>query len=655
MDENLRNPDGGLVGKGFALDSSNENGFILSQIESPKDLRRLSYSELDQLATEIRATILSVVSQNGGHLASSLGAVELIIALNRVLSNDNDRIVYDVGHQALAHKLLTGRFNKFSTLRQYGGIAGFPRREESKYDVHDSGHASDSLSTGLGVLLAKELNGDKGEVAVLIGDASISGGMAFEALNHIGQLKRNLIIVLNDNEMSISKNVGAMALYLGKIRLSENYLKTRDKVESHFYSLGDIGRFAMDMGERAKDSVKRMLVGGTLFEDMGITYIGPIDGHSIPDVEEAILAAKEQPGPILIHAVTKKGKGYPPAEKSPSKFHSVPSFDIETGEIGKVSGSSGFTKVFSKLMRIEGRRNPNIVAITAAMEDGTGLKDFGLEFPRRFFDVGIAEEHAVTLASGLAIGGKIPIVAIYSTFLQRGFDQIVTNVALQNLHVVFCIDRAGIVGHDGSTHHGLFDIAYLRMIPNMTILAPSRTSEIAGAFKAAINEIEGPVAIRYPRRSRYKYEPTGDEEPWPYAKALEVRHGTDVAFLAVGRMVRLATDTADKLEELGISCQIYDMRWVKPVDRDAIKSACGTKLVVTIEDGTIKGGFADAVLEEMADFLSDLEGSHPKLLRLGIPDVFVQHGSEDELFDELGLNPDTIVKQVLDKLDFKGQ
>ena len=637
--------------------------FILSSITGPADLAGLSYGELEQLATEIRAMILATVSETGGHLASSLGAVEIILALHRVLGNPADDIVFDVGHQALAHKLLTGRLDRMSTLRQMGGISGFPRRAESPYDVHDSGHASDSLSIAMGLLLAKKLNGDDSEVAVVIGDASVSGGMAFEALNQIGQEGRNLIIVLNDNEMSISKNVGAISLYLGKIRLSKRYTRTRDSVEDRIDQLGSIGHAVVGFGETMKSSVKKVLVGGTLFEDMGITYIGPIDGHDLRDLEDALRAAKHHDGPVLIHAVTKKGKGYGPAEADPSAFHGIAGFDIESGAVRKVPGSSAFTKTFSKLMVAEARRNPGLVAITAAMTAGTGLTAFEDEFPDRFFDVGISEEHAVALAAGLAIGGKTPVVAIYSTFMQRAFDQLVTNVALQDLHVVLCLDRAGLVGRDGSTHHGLFDLAYLRMMPNMTILAPSTTEELAGAFKAAVHEVDGPVAIRYPRFGEGVYEPRGDEPAWEHGKAVTRRKGDDVTILAIGRMVKTALQAAEILSDQGVECEVVDMRWVKPMDTRVVRNARSRRLIVSIEDGIVAGGFADAVLEELGKRDAELccqeapvgdDGrllEHPPLLRMGIDDTFVQHGSEEELFDSLGLSPAKVAQRILDALE----
>ncbi len=628
-----------------------DDTFLLSSIKDPSDLQSLTYDQLICLASEIRATILEVTHLNGGHLASSLGAVEIIIAMHRVFGESSDRLLFDVGHQALAHKLLTGRLDKLSTFRQFGGIGGFPRRAESKYDTYDSGHASDSLSVAYGIACAKKLTKDDGNVAVLIGDASISGGMAFEALNKIGEDGDNITIILNDNEMSISKNVGAMSLYLGKIRLSKKYIDTRNMVKKHVNSLGDLGHNAAEFASTVKQSVKRMVLSGTLFEDMSITYIGPIDGHDIAALEDAMQAARNHKGPVLIHAVTTKGKGYSLAEQNPRKFHGVAAFELDTGEVHNCFGSSGFTKVFSKLMVSEGKRNKNLVALSAAMVDGTGLVEFGDEFPDRLFDVGIAEEHAAAMAAGLAIEGKTPVLAVYSTFMQRAFDQIVTNIALPNLHVVMCLDRAGIVGRDGATHHGLFDMAYLRLIPNMTILAPSTTEELAGAFETAIHHIDGPVAIRYPRKSREIYEPDGTEQPWEHGRAVLRKEGTDVAILAVGRMVSYALEAADTLEACGINACVYDMRWVKPIDTEAIDKACQTRLVVTIEDGTVEGGFASAVLDYMGTKTRKTSAqSVPPVVHLGVPDEFVAHGCEDDLFESLGLQPAQIASTIKNHL-----
>ncbi len=622
-----------------------ENQYLLTSINDPKDLNKLTYAELEELAAELRAMIIAIMSRNGGHLASSLGAVEIILALHRVFSSKDDDIVFDVGHQTLAHKLLTGRLDRISTLRQFNGISGFPRRSESDHDVYDSGHASDSLSIAIGLLIAKRMSHNPGEVAVMIGDASITGGLSFEALNHIGQEGKNLIIVLNDNGMSISKNVGAISLFLGKIRLSEEYKFLRNKVEHRVESLGNIGRIAVEVGENVKNSFKKLLVGGTFFEDLGITYIGPIDGHNIESLEQAMIAAKNTDGPVLIHAVTVKGLGYKPAEERPEVFHGVGGFDIETGELAKSAGSSGFTKVFGKLMTLEGRKNPDLVAISAAMGDGTGLIEFAQKFPKRFFDVGISEEHAVTLSAGLALGHKMPVVAIYSTFLQRAYDQIMINGALQKLHIVFCIDRAGIVGRDGSTHHGLFDIAYLRSMPNMTILAPSSTEELAGAFRCALHELDGPVAIRYPRSAKDSYEPTGDEEPWEIGKAVCVQDGQDVAILALGRMVEQAKEAAEILAKKDISCAIYDMRWAKPIDQDCVIAQVDKDLIVTIEEGTLCGGYSNGVLE----ILNGCDRQTPKVIQFGIDDDFVTHGSEDELFEMLGLTGQNIAKRIEDE------
>ncbi len=645
MDQGSR-IEGGANQDGFV--HGDDERFLLSSVKCPADLAGFSYEELDQLATEIRAMILETTHLNGGHLASSLGAVELIIAMHRVFGQSEDRLLFDVGHQALAHKLLTGRVDRFSTLRRFGGIAGFPRRSESPYDVYDSGHASDSLSVAYGIATAKRLSGDAGKVAVLIGDAAISGGMAFEALNKIGEDGGNITVILNDNKMSISRNVGALSLYLGKIRLSKQYNTTRDRVRDRMSSLGEVGRTLASAVGAVKQSFKKMLVRGTLFEDMSITYLGPIDGHDIVALEDAMRAARDHDGPVLIHAVTTKGKGYAPAENDPRGFHGASPFNLETGKMEKCFGASGYTKVFSKLMLDAGERDEKVVAITAAMADGTGLADFGEKYPDRFFDVGIAEEHAAAMAAGLAIEGKTPVLAVYSTFMQRAFDQIVTNIALPDLHVVMCLDRAGIVGRDGSTHHGLFDLAFLRLIPNMTILAPSTTEELAGAFATALYHVDGPVAIRYPRKSNEIYSPDGSESAWEPHRAVLRRQGDDVAILAVGRMVDHAMEAAQMLAERGVEACVYDMRWVKPIDEDAIEKACATRLVVTIEDGTIEGGFGSAVLEHTGETGNGAQASKcdTPVLRLGVPDEFVEHGGEDDLFESLGLMPAQVAAAI---------
>ncbi|MDR2197525.1 MAG: 1-deoxy-D-xylulose-5-phosphate synthase [Coriobacteriales bacterium] len=671
-------------------------------IPHPAELRGYDVGQLNALAVEIRRRLIEVTSKNGGHLASSLGAVEIILALHAVYNLPVDQLVFDVGHQSYAHKLLTGRDALFSTLRTYGGLAGFTRREESPYDTHDSGHASDSLSIALGLALARDLRKGNEQVVALIGDAALSGGMAFEALNQIGQEGTRLVIVLNDNEMSISRNVGALSLYLAKARMGKLYTTLRDTVEDRLGSTGRFGRLLVNAGEAAKGSVKKLVVPGTIFEDIGITYIGPLDGHNIGALKEALSAARRASGPILLHAVTQKGRGYAPAEHRPDVFHGVGCYDPATGEFEVEEGRSPtFTAVFSTALLREAEHNEDIVAITAAMTDGTGLAPFCARYPERFFDVGIAEEHAVALAAGLALGGKIPVVAIYSTFLQRGFDQLMIDVALQKQHVVFCVDRAGLVGEDGTTHHGLFDLAYLRQIPGMKIIAPADAEQLADALHTALT-LDGPVAIRYPRgetprralrsvADSSKGDGGGGEvegakgageavqaeasaqaeeavqaeeaaqagEAHPAllvpGKATRLRAGKDVSLLALGRMVPQALEAAELLAERGIEAAVYDMLWVKPLDVAAVCEAARAPLVVTLEEGTIAGGFGSAVLEALAHAMTTDFSLAPRLaprvLTLGIPDEFVTHGSVACLFAELGLDAPRLAARIQDVLD----
>ncbi|MDR3036960.1 MAG: 1-deoxy-D-xylulose-5-phosphate synthase [Coriobacteriales bacterium] len=652
-------------------------------------LKALSSTELNELAAQIRSRLIEVTSVNGGHLASSLGAVELILALHRMHDFPTDRLVFDVGHQSYAHKLLTGRASRFDTLRTHGGLSGFTRFKESPFDAHDAGHASDSLSIALGLALARDLNGGSERVVALIGDAALSGGMAFEALNQIGQLGIDMTIVLNDNEMSISRNVGALSLYLGKARMSRPYTTLRNTVEERVSSAGRVGRMLMNAGETAKDSFKKLMVPGTFFEDMGIVYIGPIDGHNIDAVSEALRVAQKAPGPVLIHAVTQKGRGYAPAEQKPDVFHGVGCYDPDTGDFIETQRTNPtFTSVFSQALLAEARLDPAIVAITAAMTDGTGLAAFKAVFPARFYDVGIAEEHAVALAGGLALGGKLPVVAIYSTFLQRAFDQLIINVALQEQHVVFCVDRAGIVGEDGSTHHGLFDLAYLRPIPNLRIIAPANGEQLVDALHTALALDGGPIALRYPRgeapaqRDGHKAggvradgdfvsgtsaggvvvggaasggslgsavaSGTAEREPQilPVGQAIKEREGKDVSLLAIGRMVDSALGAARLLAEQGIEAAVYNMLWVKPLDEEAVREAAAAPLVVTIEEGVVTGGFGTAVLEALGRQSLGVARPLTQVLTLGVPDTFVSHGSTEQLLKDLGLTAPQIAKRV---------
>lgn len=617
---------------------------ILDTIDSPADVKELSDAQLATLASEIRELLVSSVSVTGGHLAPNLGAVELTLGIHRALDCPKDRIFFDVGHQSYVHKLITGRRDSFDTMRQYGGLCGFPKRSESPYDAFDTGHASDSLSVALGAALARDARGGDETILALIGDGSMTGGMAFEALNHMGHVGARVVIVLNDNEMSISQNVGALASYLARVRLDPRYTRLRDGVESAL-ATSAIGRAMVGAGEAVKESVKQLLVPGMLFEELGLKYVGPIDGHDISQVQSAVERAKSAEGPVIIHAVTRKGQGYEHAENQPDAFHGVGPFSIETGKANGSGGHMSFTEVFSRSLIAEAERDDRIVAITAAMPSGTGLDRFAERFPDRFYDVGIAEEHAVGLAAGLALGGRIPVVAVYSTFLQRAYDQLIVDVALQDLHVVFCLDRAGLVGEDGPTHHGVFDLTYLRSIPNMTVLAPSDEAELAEALRTAL-AAEGPVAVRYPRGAGVGAQIPQAPTPWDGAKARVRREGSDVALLGVGRMVKTCLEAAELLEAQGVSASVVDARWVKPLDLEMVSWAAGShRLVVTVEENTGLGGFGGGVCEALADLR--LESS---VLRLAVPDCFITHGATSTLLSDVGLTPDGVVAAVLGRL-----
>ena len=618
---------------------------ILDTIETPCDVKGLNEAQLEQLAREIREELVSTVSQTGGHLAPNLGVVELTIGIHRALDCPKDRIIFDVGHQSYVHKLLTGRLDRFSTLRQYGGMCGFPTRSESPYDAFDTGHASDSLSVALGLARARDTRGTDETVVVVIGDGSMTGGMAFEALNHIGHLGTPLVIVLNDNEMSISENVGALASYLARVRLDRRYTRLRDGVESRLASTA-IGRVLVDAGEAVKGSFKQLVVPGMLFEELGVKYVGPIDGHDVAQVQTAVERAKAAEGPVIIHAVTRKGSGYSHAENSPDEFHGIAPFSIETGKTHKRDGAPlSFTEAFSVALVAEAARDERIVALTAAMPAGTGLGLFAETYPERFYDVGIAEEHAVGMAAGLALGGMLPVVAVYSTFMQRAYDQMIMDVALQNLHVVFCLDRAGLVGEDGPTHHGVFDLTYLRSIPNMMVLAPADEVELAAALHTALLA-DGPVAIRYPRGAGSGLDTPATPEVWEAGRAQTRREGADVALLAVGRMVITAEKAAVLLAEQNVSASVINARWIKPLDLEMVSEAASNhRLIVTIEENTIMGGFGGAVCEALADL-----GIQVPILRLAVPDCFVTHGAMDRLLSDIGLTADGVTAAVLGRI-----
>ncbi|MEG0071055.1 MAG: 1-deoxy-D-xylulose-5-phosphate synthase [Raoultibacter sp.] len=615
---------------------------ILDIVDSPQDIKVLTNEELGILANEIREEIVSVTSVTGGHVASSLGTVEIILAAHSLLNCPEDKLLFDVGHQAYAHKLLTGRLNEFKTLRQYGGISGFPKPSESPYDVYPSGHASDSLSIALGLAKARDLRKSNERVVVVIGDAALSGGMAFEALNHIGQAQLPLTIILNDNEMSISRNVGALVKHLGFIRATKEYRETRDRVQDVLEQHGRFGHSLVDWGRNIKESLKQFVLPNTMiFEQLGIVCTAPIDGHDIAAIRDTLENVLSADGPVLMHVVTKKGAGYEPARHCPEKFHGVGPFDIETGELKKKAGGNpAYTKVFGQALVDEAAHNEDIVAMTAAMKDGTGLAPFSETYPDRFIDVGIAEGHGLGMASGLALGGKKPVVAIYSTFMQRAIDQMIVNNALPDLDVVFCLDRAGLVGDDGPTHHGVFDLVYTRMIPNLKVLTPSNEAELVNALHTAL-ALGGPFAIRYPRGEGEGVALPQSPSTLELGKSTTVRLGKDVAILAFGRMVNIAQSAADILAQSGIEARVVDMRWAKPLDQDAIKKAAKTGLVVTVEEGVITGGVGEGVLEVMAR-----NHVSAPCLTLGIPDRFVDQGKVDLLLHEIGLDAEGVAASI---------
>ncbi len=619
---------------------------ILDAVNSPRDLKVLTEDELAILADEVRQEIVAVTSRTGGHVASSLGAVEIILALHSLLDCPKDKIVFDVGHQAYAHKLVTGRREEFKTLRQYQGLSGFTKPAESPYDVHCSGHASDSLSIALGLAKARALKGTDEKIVAVIGDASLAGGMAFEALNAIGQAQLPLVIILNDNEMSISRNVGALMKHLGFIRATKEYRETRDHVQDFLEQHGKLGEGMVNFGRSMKDSMKQFIVPRSMiFEQLGIVCTAPIDGHNIHTLRETLSSVLRADGPVLVHVVTKKGHGYGPAEADPETFHGVGPYDIPTGkQLKKSGGAPSYTNVFGEALVREAEANPDVVGITAAMKGGTGLTKLGERFPDRCIDAGIAEENAVGMAAGLAVGGKKPVVAIYSTFMQRAIDQMIIDNAITNDDVVFCLDRAGLVGDDGPTHHGVFDLVYARMVPGMQVLAPSDEAELVNGLHTAL-ALGGPFAIRYPRGAAEGVPLPDEPEVMEPGVARRVREGSDVAILAFGRMVGQAARAAELLAEDGIEARVVDMRWAKPLDHTAIKNAAQTKLVVTIEEGVVCGGAGEGVLE----VLSELGLAVPTLV-LGIPDRFVGQGKVDLLFKEIGLDPEGIASRIREEL-----
>ena len=619
---------------------------ILETIDSPRDLRRLDYLELERLCAEIRELIIETTSVTGGHLASSMGAVELVVAIHRALQTPSDRVVWDVGHQAYAHKILTGRRKEFHTLRQHGGISGFPRRSESEYDVIDSGHAGNSLSYGLGLALARDLRGEDHAVLVVIGDGSMTTGVAFEAMNQAGHhLDSNLIVILNDNEMSISRNVGGVAAYLSRLRIKPGYTHLKEELEELIRTMPGLGEGIFRIASQLKESVTHALVPGMLFEAFGLKYVGPIDGHDVGLVIETIRQARQIEGPVLIHALTRKGKGYELSERSPDTFHGVSSFDSATGLMVGRGDAVSWTGLFGEAIIQEAEENPRLVTITAAMKLGTGLDEFSRRFPGRFFDVGISEQLGVNMAAGLALGGLSPVVAIYSTFLQRAFDQLAQEVCLQDLPVVFAVDRAGLVGEDGVTHHGYFDVSYLRLLPNMTVMAPATGEELGMMLHFAI-ELESPAALRFPRGKADFIEGAG-KEGLVVGRGEVLREGEDVVLLALGNMVSPALRVADILESAGVSSSVVNARFAKPLEGSFIEEIAGGKrLLVTLEDNVVTGGFGSAVVEVAGN-----RGLGVPVLVRGLPDRYVEHGSIQELLDEVGLSDEQVALDIKSRLD----
>ena len=610
---------------------------ILNNITNPKDLKKLNYEDKKELAEEIRSYIIDVVSKNGGHLASNLGVVELTIALHSIFDTPKDKIIWDVGHQTYVHKILTGRKNQMKTLRRLDGISGFPKTTESEYDCFNTGHSSTSISAALGMARARDILNENYKVIAVIGDGALTGGMAEEALNDAGASKSNIIVVLNDNEMSISKNVGGISLLLGKMRTKNVYTKANEKVRIRMGNIPKVGNKIVKLTSRIKNSIKQIFISKMYFEDIGYTYLGPVDGNDIEAVEEILEQSKKCKGPVLVHVVTKKGKGYKLAEKNPSKFHGTAPFDKKTGEVLKAK-SKDYSKVFGEKL-VEIAKNDNrIVAITAAMADGTGLSEFKKKYPKRFFDVGIAEQHAIGMAGGMAKSGLIPVVPIYSSFYQRAYDQVIHDVCMQNLHVIMCADRAGIVGNDGETHQGLLDMASFSIVPNMTIMAPKDFKDLEQMIDFAVN-FNGPILIRYPRGGEGKVKFKCNEKIVLGESEL-LKEGSDVTIIAIGKMVEKAVEVADEFSKIGVNAEIINARFLKPFDENKIiESIEKTKNVITIEDGLIKGGLATTVNELIAkNGIIDVN-----IKNCGYDDEFVKQGSVQELEQINGLDCNSIV------------
>ncbi|MBR1702459.1 MAG: 1-deoxy-D-xylulose-5-phosphate synthase [Lachnospiraceae bacterium] len=615
---------------------------LLEKIENPNDIKKINKKDYPALAEEIRQFLIEKISVTGGHLGSNLGAVELTMALHLSLDLPDDKIIWDVGHQSYTHKILTGRKEGFDVLRQFHGMSGFPKRKESDYDAFDTGHSSTSISAGMGLVKARDIKGEKRTIVSVIGDGSLTGGMAYEALNNAAKLETNFIVVLNDNNMSISENVGGMSKYLNNIRTASGYLDLKEGIYNALSGTKG-GDSMVKTIRRAKSSFKQLVIPGMFFEDMGITYLGPVDGHDINAMTKVLGEAKRVKGCVMVHVMTQKGKGYGPAERHPARFHGAEPFDIETGIPSHPRTTANYTDIFSTVMCKLGQRDEKIVAITAAMPDGTGLKRFHNMYPERFFDVGIAEEHAVTFAAGLAAGGLKPIVAVYSSFLQRAYDQILHDVCIQNLPVVFAIDRAGLVGSDGETHQGIFDFTYLSGIPNMHVMAPKNKWELSDMLKFAVN-FGAPIALRYPRGNAYD----GLKEfraPIELGRAEWIYRESEIALFAVGSMVKTAETVRNTLKEQGYAVSLVNARFVKPIDEEAVlEAAAGHRLIVTMEENVASGGYGERVLDCLADH--GIVCERCKCIRVTLPDAYIEHGNTELLKKEIGVDAESIVERI---------
>jgi len=619
---------------------------LLEKLQSPADLKSLTTQELKSLADELRQVIIATVASNGGHLASSLGVVELTLALHRLLDSPQDKIIWDVGHQAYAHKLLTGRRERFHTLRQLDGVSGFPKRCESPHDCFDVGHSSTSISAALGMAAARDACGGREKVVAVIGDGSLTAGMAFEGLNAAGHLKKNLVVILNDNEMSISPNVGALSSFLSRKMTSDLFVKLKRETEHLLGSMPKFGKDLLSLAQRAEHSLKGFLTPGMLFEAFGFDYVGPLDGHNLEELHETLRNVLKLDGPVLVHVVTRKGHGYAPAEQNPSLYHGVGPFDRASGEVkAEKGGAASYTAVFGQVLTRLAEQDQRLVAITAAMLEGTGLKPFAQRFPERFFDVGIAEQHAVTFAAGMACRGLKPVVAIYSTFLQRAYDQVLHDVCLQNLPVIFAMDRGGLVGADGPTHHGVFDLSFMRHIPHLTFMVP-RDEVILGRGLETARRHDGPFALRYPRGNGLGLPQPATLEPLAIGRGEVLRRGSGVALLALGSAVESALAAAELLAAEGIEVTVADPVFVKPLDRELLAElASGHELLVTVEENVLQGGFGSAVLEELSEL-----SAPPRVVRIGLPDQFVEQGSQAELRGRYGLDAPGIAGRVRELL-----